>query len=165
MVAVLLLLSMITISGLSVVTTRFGGMVPPADVWEPSKSIKQVYFCLFRHLPMYDNTLSCLNVYLPSLRLGPQQFKIWFNVCLEPHLHLSLETLPHNLRFTFVGRVSMVELRRNFIVPLGRLFNPASEASGVVLNLTGDLRSTFEGKMIKNDHLRSLGDHRWKSSF
>ena len=71
---------------------------------------------------MYDNTLSCLNVYLPSLRLGPQQFKIWFNVCLEPHLHLSFETLPHNLRFTFVGKVSMVELSRNFIVPLGRLY-------------------------------------------
>ena len=32
------------------------------------------------------------------------------------------------------------------------LFNPASEASGVVLNLTGDLMNTFEGKMIKNDH-------------
>ena len=32
------------------------------------------------------------------------------------------------------------------------LFNPASEASGVVLNLTGDLTGTFEVKMIKNDH-------------
>ena len=45
------------------------------------------------------------------------------------------------------------------------LFNPASEASGVVLNLTGDLWATFEVWMIENDHFWSLGDHRWKSSF
>ena len=45
------------------------------------------------------------------------------------------------------------------------LFNPASEASGVVLNLTGDLSVTFVPKMVENDHFWSLGDHRWKSSF
>ena len=32
------------------------------------------------------------------------------------------------------------------------LFNPASEVSGVVLNLTGDLTGTFGLKMIENDH-------------
>ena len=66
------------------------------------------------------NAIHCQN--LPSFRLRGQQFNIWLRVCLTPHLHLSLETLPHIFRFTLVGRVSKVEFKMNFIVPLGRLY-------------------------------------------
>ena len=45
------------------------------------------------------------------------------------------------------------------------LFNLARFTRGVVLNLTGDLWYTFEGKIIKNYHFWLLGDHCWKSSF
>ena len=80
------------------------------------------------------------------------------------------------LFFKFTGQLYVINnhIPSSFISPkyskcqfrhFACLFNPASEASGVVLNLTGDLWSTFELKMIENDHLRSLGDHRWKSSF
>ena len=45
------------------------------------------------------------------------------------------------------------------------LFNPASEASRVVLNLTGGLLVIFKCTMIKKENLRSLSDHRRKSLF
>ena len=59
-------LSSITISGLNVVTTKLGGRVPPAGVWQPGISTKHVNLTLSRQSEIYFRILSCLYVYLPS---------------------------------------------------------------------------------------------------
>ena len=102
------------------ITNIPGGILPPASVvWssisEKSENLSRSIFDMIS-----KSILLCLNVYRPSLRETWQDERIWLRVSFQPHfLHLSELLNPHSFKFAFVGRVSIDELIRTLLCPLG----------------------------------------------